>query len=155
VIGKAMPMVVLGFVQVGLLIAFGRAFLDLHVHGELLAIGSVTLVYVCCAVAIGVALTAIVRTSQQLNSFGFLGATVLGAIGGALVPLSTLPSWVHVLSPLTPQYWAMRATRDLMLDGQAAGAVVLPIVVLAAFTFGSVVIAVRRMRFDDRNVGWN
>jgi ABC-2 type transport system permease protein len=95
-----------------------------------------------------------VRTSQQLNALGFLGATVLGAIGGALVPLSTLPPWVRRLAPVTPQYWAMRATRDLVLDGRPAGTIVLPIMVLAAFTSASIVIAIRRLRFDDRNVGW-
>jgi ABC-2 type transport system permease protein len=155
VIGKAAPMVALGIVQVAVLIAFGVLVLDLHLHGEILALGGVTIVFVCCAVAIGVALTALVRTSQQLNAFGFLGATVLGAIGGALVPLSTLPHWVRHLSPVTPQYWAMRATDDLVLHGTAAGAILLPIIVLAAFMFVSIAIAVRRLRFDDRNVGWN
>jgi ABC-2 type transport system permease protein len=154
VVGKAVPMVMLGIVQVAVLVAFGVLVLDLHLHGEALAIGAVSLVYVCCAVAIGVALTAIVRTSQQLNAFGFLGATVLGAIGGALVPLSTLPGWIRRLSPVTPQYWAMRATRDVILDGRPAGAILLPIAMLIAFMLASIVIAVRRLRFDDRNVGW-
>jgi ABC-2 type transport system permease protein len=154
VVGKAVPMVLLGIVQVAVLILFGVGVLGLHLHGEVPAIGAVTIVYVCCAVAIGVALTAVVRTSQQLNALGFLGATVLGAIGGALVPLSTLPAWVHRLSPVTPQYWAMRATRDLVLDGRPAGAVVLPVAMLAVFTSVSIAVAVHRLRFDDRNVGW-
>lgn len=155
VVGKAVPMVVLGIVQMGVLIAFGVLVLDLHLHGELLAIAAVSGVYACCAVAIGIALTAVVRTSQQLNAFGFLGATVLGAIGGAIVPLSTLPHWTRSLAPITPQYWAMRASRDLFLDGRPAGVIVLPIIALAAFTFVSIAIAVRRLRFDDRNVGWS
>jgi ABC-2 type transport system permease protein len=154
VVGKAVPMVMLGILQVAVLIVFGVLVLDLHLHGEAFAVGTVAIVYVCCAVAIGVALTAVVRTSQQLNAFGFLGATVLGAIGGALVPLSTLPGWVHVLSPITPQYWAMRATRDVILDGRPAGVILLPVAMLGAFMLGSIVIAVRRLRFDDRNVGW-
>ena len=155
VIGKAVPMVVLGIVQVTVLVAFGVLVLDLHLHGELGALVAVTIVYVCCAVAIGVALTAFVRTSQQLNALGFLGATVLGAIGGALVPLSTLPHWVRHLSPFTPQYWAMRATNDLVLHGTTAGAILLPILVLAGFMFASITLAVRRLTFDNRNVGWN
>lgn len=154
VIGKAIPMVVLGVVQLAVLVVFGVTVLDLHLHGELPAIAAVSTVYVCCAVAIGIALTAVVRTSQQLNAFGFLGATVLGAIGGALVPLSTLPHWTRTLAPATPQYWAMRATNDVILNGKPASAVLLPIAMLAAFTLASILIAIRRLRFDDRNVGW-
>ncbi len=155
VIGKAVPMVVLGVLQVAVLVTFGWAVLGLHLRGEAVALGAVGVVYVCCAVTIGLALTAVLRTSQQLNAVGFLGATVLGALGGALVPLSTLPRWTRALAPATPQYWAMRAARDLVLDGKAAQAVVLPIVVLAGFTVLSGAIAVRRFQFGERNVGWS
>ena len=105
--------------------------------------------------AIGVAITALVRTSQQLNAVGFLGATVLGAIGGSLVPITTLPRWIRVLAPATPQYWAMRAARDLILNGKPGHAVLLPIAVLIAFTVGAAAIAINRFSFDERNVGWS
>ena len=49
----------------------------------------------------------------------------------------------------------MRATNDVIRNGKPASAVLLPIVMLAAFTLGSVLIAIRRLRFEDRNVGWN
>jgi hypothetical protein len=48
----------------------------------------------------------------------------------------------------------MRATRDLTLRGGTAGAILLPVAVLAAFMCAAIAIAVRRLRFDDRNVGW-
>ncbi|MDP9334540.1 MAG: ABC transporter permease [Actinomycetota bacterium] len=155
VLGKAMPMVALGGLQITVLLIVGVLALDLHLHGELLPILAVAAVYMCCAVAIGVALTAVLRTSQQMNAVGFLGATVLGAIGGALVPLNTLPHWIRHLSPATPQYWAMRATRDLIIDGRAANSAILPIVVLAMFTSGFALIAIRRLRFDETKLGWS
>lgn len=154
IVGKALPMVALGLLQIALLSAFGAFTLHLHLHGEALAVAAVGSVYVCCAVAIGVALTAVLRTSQQLNALGFLGATLLGALGGALVPISTLPGWTRRIAPATPQYWAMRASHDIILDGKPASAVVLPIVVLAAFTAVFVFVAIRRLRFDDTKVGF-
>jgi ABC-2 type transport system permease protein len=155
VAGKAVPLVALGIVQVAVLLTFGWAVLGLHLRGQAIALGAVAIVYVCCAVTLGLALTAVVRTSQQLNAVGFLGATVLGAVGGALVPLNTLPRWTRALAPATPQYWAMRAARDLILDGRPAHAVLLPVAVLAGFTAVAAGIAVRRFQFDERNVGWS
>lgn len=155
IIGKAMTMTAVGFVQIALLMIFGVLVLGFNLRGQLLSLSAVSGVYVCCAVAIGVAITALVRTSQQLNAVGFLGATVLGAIGGALVPITTLPRWIRVLAPATPQYWAMRAARDLILNGKPADAVLLPIAVLMAFTVGAAAIAIKRFSFDERNVGWS
>jgi ABC-2 type transport system permease protein len=154
VAGKAVPMAALGLLQIAVLVVAGVALLGLHARRALVPLMVVASIYVVTAVVIGVALTAVVRTSQQLNAIGFLGATVLGAIGGALVPLSTLPAWTRHLAPVTPQYWAMRASRDLLLDHESWRITVLPVAILIAFALGAAVVAVRRLRFDDRNVGW-
>jgi len=152
--GKSLPMVALGVTQFAILFAFGTAVLHLHIHGEAAALAAVAVVYATCAVTIGIALTAVLRTSQQLNAIGFLGATLLGALGGALVPLSTLPAWTRHVAPVTPQYWAMRASRDLIVSGRPASAVLTPICVLVAFTAVFAVVAVWRLRFDDQKIGF-
>jgi ABC-2 type transport system permease protein len=154
-IGKAAPMLALGILQILVLLTFGRVVLGLHLHGEAIAVSAVEILYVCCAVAFGIALTALLRSSQQVNAFGFLFATLMAAIGGALVPLNTLPAWTRRLAPATPQYWAMRASHDLLLDGKAAGTVVAPLIALALFTAAFVAIALRRLHFDDAKVGWS
>jgi ABC-2 type transport system permease protein len=154
VAGKALPMAGLGLLQIAVLIAVGVTLLGLHPGPALAPFVVVASVYVITAVVIGIAVTAVVRTSQQLNAVGFLGATVLGAIGGALVPLSTLPAWTRHLAPATPQYWAMRAGRDLLVDHRSWRVTVLPIAILLAIAVAAAVIAVRRMQFDDRDVGW-
>jgi ABC-2 type transport system permease protein len=154
VAGKAAPMVALGLLQVIILSTVGSQILHLHLHGEALALLPVAFTYVCCSVAVGVALTAVLRTSQQLNAIGFLGATLMGALGGALVPIATLPVWTRAIAPVTPQYWAMRSARDVILNHQPASAVTLPVLILAMFTAGFVVIAVRRLRMDHAKIGW-
>jgi ABC-2 type transport system permease protein len=154
VAGKALPMVGLGLLQIAVLVLVGVALLDLHPSRTLIPFAVVASIYVVMAVVIGVAVTTLVRTSQQLNAIGFLGATVLGAIGGALVPLSTLPAWTHHLAPGTPQYWAMRASRDLLIGHASWRITLLPIAILTAFAVVAAAIAVRRLRFDDRDVGW-
>jgi ABC-2 type transport system permease protein len=153
VVGKTLPMLALGIVQILVLLAFGVTVLHLHLRGEAPEIVLVSGVYVAVAVAFGVALTAVLRTSQQLNAFGFLGATLLGALGGALVPLSTLPAWTRRLAPATPQYWTMRASHDLVLDGRGGGSVVLPVLVLSGFVVALVAVALARLRVDDAKVG--
>jgi ABC-2 type transport system permease protein len=45
---------------------------------------------------------------------------VLSALGGAMVPLTTLPGWAQAIAPASPGYWAMSALRSAVL-GLAAG----------------------------------
>jgi ABC-2 type transport system permease protein len=154
-IGKAAPMIGLGVVQTLVLFGVGVALLDLHVSlHDAPALALVAFVYVCTSVMIGTALAATLSTIQQLNAVGFLGATLLGAIGGALVPISTLPQWMGRVAPATPQYWAMRAYRGVILDGRAGGSVALPVVVLAAFTVAAIAVSVHWLRRDVPKRGW-
>ena len=148
VLGKAFPMVVIGVIQAIVLLVFGGVVLDLHAHGELPSILALAVAYAIVCVAVGVALAAGLRTVEQLNAFGFLGATLAGAIGGALVPLATLPDWIRHLAPATPQYWAMRGVSDIVLDQRGAVAVVIPVLALGVFGGLCIAVAIRRLRFD-------
>ncbi len=151
---KALPMLALGALQLGVVFGAGVLLLDLHIGHALLGIALVSVATVLCAVGLGIALTAVLRTFQQLNAVGFLGATLFAAIGGAFVPLAALPTWVHTISPVTPHYWAMRGYRALLLDGKGVGAVVLPVLVLLAYAVGCAIVAITRFRFEDAKTGW-
>jgi ABC-2 type transport system permease protein len=149
VVGKALPMLVVGVLQAITLLVFGSVVLDLHVHAQLGALIGLAVMYAAVAVTIGVALAAALRTVEQLNAFGFLGATLAGAIGGALVPLATLPRWSRHLAPITPHYWAMRGANDVVLRGRPGSSVVVPILALGAFATAFVAVAIWRFRTDD------
>jgi ABC-2 type transport system permease protein len=99
-------------------------------------------------------MTAVARTLQQVSALGYLGATVFGAIGGALVPFSTLPEWVRAIAPVTPQYWAMRGYNALILGGEPFGASLRPVGMLLGYTAVFVAIALARFRFDDVKTAW-
>lgn len=59
----------------------------------------------------GTAAGLLVRSYGQLSAVFDIGAFFLSTLGGALVPLATLPGWVRAVSPLSPGYWAADALR--------------------------------------------
>jgi ABC-2 type transport system permease protein len=146
-------MIALGVVQAVLLYGLGATVLDMHVR-DVPAVALVAITYTIAAVMLGTALAAVLASVQQLNAFGFLGATLLGAIGGALVPLATLPAWIQHIAPATPQYWAMRAYRDVMLDGRSGASIGLPLLVLGGFTVCFAIVAVHWLRSDSVKRAW-
>jgi len=107
-----------------------------------------------CLVLLGVCVTAICRTAQQASAFAYLGMVLFGAIGGAFVPFSFLPSWAQVVAPVTPTYWVMRGSRSVVLDGRGIGAIALPSVVLVGMSAAFAIVALRRLRFDETKTGW-
>jgi ABC-2 type transport system permease protein len=136
------------------LLGAGVVLFGLHIRGDAWALAPLVVGFSICLVLLGVAVTALCRTAQQANSFGYGGMVLFGAIGGAFVPISVLPGWARTIAPVTPTYWAMRGLRSVILDGRGIGAVVAPTGVLLAMALLFAVVALQRLRFDETKTGW-
>jgi len=99
------------------------------------------------------AITALVRRWETLNSVTNLGTVVMAGLGGAFMPLATLPDWIQAIAPAVPTYWAMRAFTDIILDGAGVTDIVLPTTVLLAFATGLAALTANRLRFDQAKAG--
>jgi ABC-2 type transport system permease protein len=154
VLGKAIPRVAMVVAQLIVVLGTGVLLFDLHIRGSALALLPLMLVFSLTLVLLGVAVTAVCRTAQQANSFSYVGMVLFGAIGGALVPFSTLPSWARHVAPATPTYWAMRGFESVILDGKGLGAMAKPIGALAAMGAVFTLVALRRLRFDETKTAW-
>src|SRR6516165_1115845 len=141
-LGKVLPIVVLGLLQMLVVFGVGSAVYGLQIRGSVPALALVAAALVVTVVTMGLAITAVVRTVEQLNAIGNIAPVALGALGGALMPLLTLPAWVHRIAPATPQYWAMRGFSGVILDGQGLGSVLLPAVMLVSFALAFGLVAV-------------
>ena len=144
----------MGVVQLTLLVAVGVVFFHLNIRGNAFALAPVVVAFSLCLVVLGVCVTALCRTAQQASAFVYLGMVLFGAIGGAFVPLVLLPAWARAVAPVTPTYWAMRGMRSVILDGQGLRATLLPAAVLCGMATTFAIIALRRLRFADRKIGW-
>ena len=152
IVGKLLPPLGLVVAQQVLLFGIGFVFLDLD-PGSPLAVAALTLAVCVFAITLGVLLAALCRTAQQMGAFANIGI-LLAFVGGAFVPISTLPGWARAIAPASPAYWAMRGYRAVLLDGGGVSAIALPIAVLLAWTLVTGTVAARRFRFEETKTGW-
>jgi ABC-2 type transport system permease protein len=152
--GKTLPRLGMGVAQFVVVLIGGVVLFDLHIQGDVYALAPLVLTFSLALVMLGVAVTALCRTAQQANSFGYLGLVLFGALGGAMVPFAVLPGWAQAVAPATPTYWAMRGFRSVIVDGEGMSGVLLPSLVLGAMAAGFLVVALRRFRFADTKVGF-
>lgn len=150
--GKVLPSVAVTIVQIGLLLALGGPLFGLRVTGSWWALMVLIVALSVSLNAFGVAVTAIARTSQQLNALGSVGGMALAMLGGSFVPFSAMPGWAQAVAPAIPTYWGMRGLRAVILDGGAAPDVALPSLIMLAFAAGFAVLAAARFRFEDSKV---
>jgi ABC-2 type transport system permease protein len=150
VLGKLAPMY--AFVLGALVLLFGAGFLVLDLGWPRAPLGLVPLLLALplCLVALALALVAVSRSYLQLSALANVVGLGLAGLGGALVPIQTLPEWVRTVATVTPTYWAMRGFRALFLEDAGAGAVLLPTAMLLLFTALFATVSLWRLRLNER-----
>jgi ABC-2 type transport system permease protein len=148
-LGKVLPYAGLSLGQFAVMLVLGRAFLGMHVRGSVLALVLLVLVVVVFIVAAALVVTAVSSTGQQVSTYANLIAVVLGLLGGVLVPVAALPSWVRFISPITPQYWAMRGFEKVLAGSGSVADIGVELLVLLGAALVLFALAARRFRFDE------
>lgn len=137
--GKAVPAFAMLAVQQVVVLGFGVVVFGMHVANAGLTAAAITC-WVLALLGIGGTLGAWLRSQSELNVAYDIGGVLLSALGGALVPLASLPGWARAIAPGSPGYWAMAALRSAD-GGQAAGTLRACGVLLAvAAIFGAIAI---------------
>jgi ABC-2 type transport system permease protein len=149
IVGKVVPTVSVTVVQLGLLFVLGGPLFGLRIEGSTPALALVVVVLSLCLSAFGMMVTAVSRTMQQLNAIGSVGAFAMAMLGGAWVPVASMPGWAQAIAPAMPTYWAMESFRSVILEGGGLADVVVPVLVLIGFGVLFTALAAARFRFEE------
>jgi ABC-2 type transport system permease protein len=152
-VGKLVPQFALVVGQQLILLTAGGMLFGLTVRGSMVGLVLLVLAFALFLMGFIVATVASCRTFQQLLAVSNLGAIGFAGIGGALTPLSTLPSWASAISPATPVYWAMKGFKHILLDGEGLTSVLPSVGVLTGAGVVLFAIGARRFRFDEHKGG--
>ncbi|VAW05911.1 hypothetical protein MNBD_ACTINO02-3340, partial [hydrothermal vent metagenome] len=85
-IGKLGPVLGVSLFQLFSLFGLGVLLLGLTISGSLVALVMIIIAFSLAMLGFGMAITALSRTSLQLNTYANIGGIVFAAVGGALVP---------------------------------------------------------------------
>ncbi len=85
------------------------AFLLLSMAIVLALTGALAAIYGCA------------RTRAQGSTISSIMSLILAFLGGAFVPLSSMPAIARKLAPISPFYWATEGMREILTEGAKVG----------------------------------
>jgi ABC-2 type transport system permease protein len=111
-------------------------------------LAATTVVVLFALVGTGAAMVVGVFASNvdQAGAVGIMAGMLLGALGGAMVPLELFPEPVHTIAFLTPQAWAVTALREVALRGGTVVDVLVELGALTAYAVGLIAIGTWGLR---------
>lgn len=151
-IGKMLPSALVILTQTTVLFACGVLVFDLTITGSPIALAVMIVAMTVFLVALSMLCVAVFRTINQLSAAANVGAMILGGLGGALAPVSVLPSWAQTIAPASPAYWALQGFRDVILFSGGVESILAPVAVLLGASVVTATIAISRFQFTDDKV---
>ncbi len=114
-IGKILPYVVIGVVQVTLVLAVGALLFDVPVRGSLIEVYAASLIFITATLGLGLLISTLVQSqfqAFQLTFFTFLPQILLS---GFMFPFDGMPRPAQWLAELFPLTHFVRIIRGIML----------------------------------------
>ena len=146
ILGKTMPSIILGFVNVLFITLVSVFWFDIPVRGSLLLLFLATTLYLMTTIGIGLLISTISETQQQamMSTFFFYFPAVL--LSGFMFPIANMPEIVQYFTYLNPLRYFLIIIRGIFLKG--IGLNILWPQLAALFVLGTLVLfsAVRKFR---------
>src|SRR5690606_20614594 len=116
-LGKIVPFVLVGYVQMTVVLLLGRLLFDVPIRGSIVLLYAVALAFIVASLALGLFLSTLVRTQAQAMQLGVLFLLPNILLSGFMFPIAAMPApaqWIGAALPLT---YFLEVLRGILLRG--------------------------------------
>ena len=145
-IGKIVPYIMVGYVQVGVILVAAHFLFHVPMEGSVPLLLAVALVFIAANLAMGITFSTIAKNqlqAMQMTFFVFLPSILLS---GFMFPFRGMPRWAQAVGEFFPLTHFLRIVRGILLKGNAFNDVILQLWQIALFAVIALVIGVKRYR---------
>jgi len=147
-IGKVVPYIAIGIVQLTLIIAVGRLLFNVPIRGSILDLYLAASVFVAANLALGLFVSTVVKTQFQAIQITFFILLPSILISGFVFPFDGMPRVVQYLGEVLPTTHFIRLTRGIMLRDAPLGDMSQELLALGVFAL--VAMTAATIRFSKR-----
>ena len=143
-VGKLLPYVAIGLIQLALILLVGRWLFDVPIRGEITQLYLAAALFIAANLALGLLISSVARTqfqAMQITVFVLLPSILLS---GFMFPFAGMPKFAQYLGELLPNTHFIRLTRGIMLRDASLVDLRLEVLALLLFTTVAIVFAMRR-----------
>jgi ABC-2 type transport system permease protein len=145
ILGKTLPGVFMGYVNVMVIIIVGRFWFGVPMKGSIITLLLMSGLFIVSALALGIFISTITETQQQAMFTGQFFMVPNMLLSGFMFPISSMPQIMQYLTYLIPLRYFLRVVRGIFLKGVGLSALWPDALALAVF--GAAMLSLSILRF--------
>jgi ABC-2 type transport system permease protein len=145
-IGKIVPYILVGYVQVGLILTAAKVVFHVPMQGSILLLLVVAMLFIIANLAVGITFSTVARNqlqAVQMTFFFFLPSLLLS---GFMFPFRGMPRWAQLIGEMFPLTHFLRIIRGILLKGNGIEEIRGQVWQIALFAVLAVAVGVKRYR---------
>lgn len=133
ILGKVIPYIVLGYLQLTSILIFGKLLIDIPIEGSLFLLYISSAPFIIANLMVGMIFSALANTPMQAMQLSMFYQLPSMFLSGYIFSFYGMPKWAQLIGSCLPMTYFMRITRGIMLKGNGLNQIVpniLPIIVI-------------------------
>lgn len=143
-VGKVLPYIFIGLVQLAMIVAIGNLLFDVPVRGSMLGLYAGAAVFIAANLALGLFVSTVARTQFQAMQVTFFVLLPSILLSGFVFPFDGMPKFAQYLGEVLPITHFIRIARGIMLREATILEMSGEVWALLLFTLIAMTLAVRR-----------
>ena len=140
-VGKILPYLVLGHVQVAIVLSLGVLLFDVPIRGSLVDLGVGALPFLASMLALGLVISAAARSQFQATQMAFFFFLPSMLLSGFMFPFDAMPWGARWLGELLPLTHFLRIVRGVVLKGASIEDLWAEVLAIVVFMVVALVVA--------------
>jgi ABC-2 type transport system permease protein len=143
-IGKLIPYILVGYIQVGLILVAARFLFHVPMAGSFSLLLVAALVFIIANLAMGITFSTVAMNQLQAVQMAFFFFLPSLLLSGFMFPFRGMPRWAQIIGEVFPLTHFLRVVRGILIKGNGFEDVVLEIWQIALFAAIALAVGVKR-----------
>lgn len=147
IISKAIPYFILSIVNVVTILLLSATLLDMPIHGSLILLTSVTVLYILCALSLGLLISTVTNSQLAAMLISLVGLMLpVVMLSGYAFPVANMPDILQWIANLSPAKWFIIIIKNVMIKGMGPEGIWKETIVLIVMTTTFILISIKRFK---------
>ena len=146
ILGKLLPFIVIGYVQLTLTVLLMRFLFQIPIMGSVLLLYAVGFLFIAAVLGLGILISTVVETQRQSQQVSMMFLLPFVFLSGYVFPIDGMPRVFQLLSRVIPARYFIEVVRGIVLRGAGLDELWVPVSWLAFYTVAIIGAAVLRFR---------
>ncbi len=144
--GKLLPFLIIGLFELSFGLIIAHLLFGMPVRGNLGLLYSATAIYLLLVLSIGLFLSTISETQQQVTFAVYFFLMVFIMMSGLFTPVESMPSWAQAIDHINPLFYFVKIMRGIILKGATVTDIWTEYITVSVFAVSAFTLAILKYR---------